>query len=167
MDRDWVAQPTYESERIGIDGTLSPVVLYDMKQPRFVEDREIGLMLSMADFHLDRGLPFVGLVRHTRGTGIVAAQHRKEFAEWLDARAEVLKRDDFAVVVVVPEAIYRAVLRVVYRFRTPPIRTTTVPDIAGAARAVREELTRFGSAIEPETESFLATISTYPPPPSA
>lgn len=166
MDRDWVAQPTYESERIGIDGTLSPVVLYDMKQPRFVEEQEIGLMLSIADFHLDRGLPFVGLVRHTRGTGIVPAPHREAFAEWLDMRAEALKRDEIAVVVVVPEAIYRAVLRVVYRFRTPPIRTITVQNVPEAAGAVRRELQRIGPSIKPETASFLETLSTYPPPSS-
>lgn len=167
MERDWEAQPTYESERIGIDGTLSPIVLYDMKRPRFVEDEEISLMLSIADFHLARGLPFVGLVRHTRGTGIVPARHRNTFADWLDHREGSLKRDDFAVVVVVPEAIYRAVLRVVYRFRTPPIRTITVPDIPSAAKAVRDELKRMGSGIAPETDSFLATLSTYPPAPSA
>lgn len=167
MDRDWEAQPTYESERVGIDGTLSPVILYDMKQPPVLEDREVELMLSIADFHLERGRPFVGLVRHTKGTGILAVHHRSAFAGWLDARREALKRDDCAVVVVVPEAIYRAVLRVVYRFRTPPVRTITVPDIPSAAKAVRDELTRMGPGIEPETESFLATLSTYPPPPSA
>jgi len=159
MDWDWGARPTYASERLGIDGTLSPVVLYDMKQPRLIEDHEIDLMLGIGDFHLDRGLPFVGLVRHHRGTGVIAARHRKSFADWLDSRWDTLRRDDFSVVVVVPEAIHRAVLRVVYRFRTPPIRTTTTPDIPSAADAVRAELARMGQAIGPVTEGFLRTLA--------
>ncbi|MDH4283168.1 MAG: hypothetical protein OEV36_10990, partial [Myxococcales bacterium] len=102
MDWDWNADPAYESERIRIDGTLSPVGFCDMKLPRQVEDREVDLMLSLADFHLEKGLPFIGLVRHQRGTGVIGARQRNTFAEWLDARHEALKRDDFGVVVVVP-----------------------------------------------------------------
>jgi len=160
MDWDWDANPTYESERIRIDGALSPAILYDMKLPRQVEDHEIGLMLSLADFHLNRGLPFAALVRHERGTGVIAARHRKAFADWLDARRDMLQRDDFGVVIVVPEAIFRAVLRVVYRFRTPPIRTITTPDVAGATAAVRTELTRMGLAITPGIEAFLDDVPT-------
>lgn len=159
MNWDWGARPTYASERLGIDGTLSPVVLYDMKQPRLIEDHEIELMLGIADFHIARGLPFVGLVRHQRGTGVIAARHRKTFIDWLDAHRDDLKRDDLSVVVVVPEAIYRAVLQVVYRFRTPPIRTRTTADIASAAEAVRAELTRMGQPIGPVTEGFLRTLA--------
>ena len=62
MDWDWGARPTYESERLSVDGTRSPVVFYDMKQPRLVEDSEIELMLGMVDFHIENGRPFVGLV---------------------------------------------------------------------------------------------------------
>lgn len=159
MDWDWGARPTYESERVGIDATLSPVVLYDMKQPRLIEDHEIDLMLGISDFHLERRLPFVGLVRHQRGTGVIAARHRKTFADWLDLRSDALKRDDFSVVVLVPEAIHRAVLRVVYRFRTPPIRTTTTPDIQSAANAVRAELVRMRQAIGPVTDGFLRALA--------
>ncbi|MGB8331534.1 MAG: hypothetical protein WCE62_15515 [Polyangiales bacterium] len=159
MQRDWGAKPTYESERIRIDGTLSPLVLYDMKLPRQIEDQEIGLMLSIADFHLERGLPFLGLVRHQRGAGVIAARHRKAFADWLDDRRERLARDDFAVVIVVPEAIVRAVLRVVYRFRTPPIRTLTSPDAAGAAEAVRTELARMGHEITPQIAALLERLA--------
>jgi len=155
MDWDWDVTPTYESERIRIDGTRSPVILYDMKLPRQVEDHEIGLMLSIADLHLDRGLPLVVLVRHERGTGVITAPHRKTFADWVEDRSEVLKHADFAVVIVIPEAIFRAVLRVVYRFRTPPFRTVTTSDVPGAAAAVRGELTRIGQPIAPEIDAFL------------
>lgn len=155
---DWEARPTYESERIRIDATLSPAVLYDMKLPRQVEDHEIDLMLSLADFHLENGLPFVALVRHERGTGVISARHRKTFADWIDARREALKRDDFSVVIVLPEAIFRAVLRVVYRFRSPPLRTLTASDVATAAATVRAELIRLGRPVTPGIERFLASI---------
>ena len=155
MDWDWDASPTYESERIRIDGSVSPAILYDMKLPRQVEDHEVGLMLSIADRHLDRGLPFVALVRHERGTGVIAARHRKAFADWLEDRRDALKRDDFGVVIAMPEAIFRAVLRVVYRFRTPPVRTITTSDVPSAAAAVRSELRRMGLPITPEIEAFL------------
>ena len=158
MDWDWDANPTYESERIRIDGTLSPAILFDMKLPRQVEDHEIGLMLSLTDHHLDRELPFVALVRHQRGTGVIAARHRKAFADWLEDRRDALKRDNFGVVIVMPEAIFRAVLRVVYRFRTPPIRTITTPDVSSAASAVRIELRRMGQMITPEIETFLDSV---------
>jgi hypothetical protein len=158
MDWDWDARPTYESERIKIDGALSPAVLYDMKLPRQMEDHEIALMLSIADHHLDRGLPFVALVRHQRGTGVIAARHRKAFADWLEDRREALQRDNFGVVIAMPEAIFRAVLRVVYRFRTPPVRTVTTPDVPTAAAAVRSELRRMGQPVTPDIEAFLDAV---------
>ena len=155
VDWDWDARPTYESERIRIDATQSPAVFYDMKLPRQVEDHEIGLMLSLADWHLEKGLPFVGLVRHMRGTGVISARHRKAFSDWLEEKREKLGRDDFGVVVVMPEAIFRAVLRVVYRFRTPPLRTVTTPDVPSACDAVRAELIRIGQPVTPEIDAFL------------
>ncbi|TFH30618.1 MAG: hypothetical protein E4H00_04855 [Myxococcales bacterium] len=158
MDWDWDANPTYESERITIDGSHSPAILYDMKLPRQVEDHEIRLMLSIADHHLDRGLPFVALVRHERGTGVIAARHRKAFADWLEDRHEVLTRDNFGVVVVMPEAIFRAVLRVVYRFRTPPLRTVTTSDVPSALAAMRLEFRRMGQPITPDIETFLDAV---------
>ena len=159
MDWDWDATPTYESERIRIDGSASPAVLYDMRLPRQVEDREIGLMLSIADHHLARGLPFVALVRHQRGTGVIAARHRKAFADWLQDRREALQRDDFGVVIVMPEAIFRAVLRVVYRFRTPPLRTITTSDVPSATAAVRSELRRMGQPMTPAIDTFLDSLA--------
>lgn len=159
MDWDWEAQPTYKSERIGVDRRFSPVVLYDMKQPRLLEDDEVDLMLSIADLHLDRGQPFVALVRHQPGTGVIGARHRKAFSDWLDLRRDELKRDDVALVVVVPEAIFRAVLRVVYRFRTPPIRTITVSDLDSAAAAIRGELLRTEQPISGEIGGFLSSLS--------
>lgn len=158
VDWDWGARPTYESERIRIDATLSPAVLFDMKLPRQVKDHEIGLMLSLADYHLDEDLPLVALVRHQRGTGVISARHRKSFADWLEARRAALARDDFSVVVVLPEAIFRAVLRVVYRFRTPPVRTLTTPDVSGAVDAVRAELERIGQPVTREIERFLDSV---------
>jgi hypothetical protein len=158
MDWDWDANPTYESERIRIDGTQSPAILYDMKLPRQIEDREIRLMLSIADHHLDSGLPFIALVRHERGTGVIAARHRKVFADWLEDRSEALKRDNFGVVIVMPEAIFRAVLRVVYRFRTPPLRTITTSDVPSATAAVRSEFRRIGKSITPGIETLLDSV---------
>ena len=155
VDWDWDARPTYESERIRIDGTQSPLVFYDMRLPRQVEDHEIALMLSIADRHLEQGLPFVCLVRHQRGTGVISGRYRKTFADWFDQRRDLLEREDFSVVVVVPEAIFRAVLRVVYRFRTPPLRTLTAPDVPSACDAVREELARIGRAVTPEIDTLL------------
>jgi hypothetical protein len=152
---DWDANPTYESDRIRIDGTLSPVIFYDMKLPRQVSDEEIRLMLSIGDFHLDRGRPFLGLIRQHRGTGVIAARHRKAFADWLDGHREAIEHADFGSVIVMPEAIFRAVLRVVYRFRTPPMRTITTPDVPSAAAAVRSELTRIGQPITQELDAFL------------
>jgi hypothetical protein len=159
MDWDWDATPTYESERIRIDGSASPAILYDMRLPRQVEDHEIGLMLSIADHHLARGLPFVALVRHQRGTGVITARHRKAFADWLEDRREALQRDDFGVVIVMPEAIFRAVLRVVYRFRTPPLRTITTSDVPSATAAVRSELRRMGQPMTPAIETFLDSLA--------
>jgi hypothetical protein len=158
MDWDWEARPTYESERIRIDRTASPVVLYDMKLPRQVEDQEISLMLSLGDFHLEKGIPFLALVLHERGTGVISARHRKAFADWLEARRDALDRHDFGVVVVIPEAIYRAVLRVVYRFRTPPLRTLTSPDISSAVTAARTELARMEQPVTAKIEGFLDSI---------
>jgi hypothetical protein len=159
MERDWHTDPTYRSERIVIDGTLSPVVLYDMKLPRQLEDAEIALMLSIADFHLDRGLPFIALVRHRRGTGVIPARHREAFADWLELRRERLQRDDVSAVVSMPEAIFRAVMRVVYRFRAPPLRTITTSDMEGAAEAVRKELLRIERPITPEIEALLERLN--------
>jgi hypothetical protein len=158
MDWDWDANPTYESERIRIDGTQSPAILYDMRLPRQLEDHEVGLMLSIADHHLDRGLPFVALVRHQRGTGVIPARHRKAFADWVEDRRVAMNRNNFGVVIGMPEAIFRAVLRVVYRFRTPPLRTVTTSDVPSAAAAVRSELRRMGEPITPAIETFLDSV---------
>jgi hypothetical protein len=158
VDWDWNVNPTYESDHIRIDGSHSPAILYDMRLPRQVEDQEIALMLSIADYHLDRGLPFVALVRHQRGTGVIAARHRKVFADWLEERRDALAGEDFGVVIVMPEAIFRAVLRVVYRFRTPPLRTVTTSDVPSAAAAVRSELRRMGATITPDIEAFLDSV---------
>lgn len=159
MDWNWDAKPAYESERIRIDGSLPPLVYYDMKLPRQVDDQEAALMLGIADFRIDRGQPFLGLVRHHRGTGVIAARHRSLFASWLDERGDDLDRSDRAVVVVMPEAIFRAVLRVVYRFRTPPLRTITTPDVPGAVDAVRAELARMGQPVTPRIDAFLQKLT--------
>ena len=159
VDWDWDARPTYESERIRIDTTRSPVVLYDMPLPRQLEDHEVNLMLSIADARLEKGLPFVGLIRQRRGTGVISARHRKMFADWLDARRDKLSKADFSVVIVMPEAIYRAVLRVVYRFRSPPLRTVTSPDIDAARDAVLAEIGRLRLPVSPDIESWLDGLS--------
>lgn len=159
VDWDWDTRPTFESERIRIDAAYSPAILYDMRLPRQVEDYEIGLMLSLADHHLARDLPMTALVRHQRGTGVISARHRKAFADWIDQRGDRLERDDFSVVVVMPEAIHRAVLRVVYRFRTPPLRTLTTPDVPSATDLVRTELRRMSQPVTPVIEAFLEQLA--------
>jgi hypothetical protein len=158
MDWDWDLSPTYESERVRIDASSTPAILYDMKLPRRIEDHEVGLMLGIADHHLDRGLPFVALVRQQRGSGVISARHRKAFGDWLEERRDALQRSNFAIVIAMPEAIFRAVLRVVYRFRTPPLRTITTSDVSSGAAAVRSELRRMGEPITPEIETFLDSI---------
>lgn len=158
MDWDWDANPIYESDRIQIDGTLSPLVVYSFKLPRQVTDEEIQLMLDLADFHLKRNLPYVALIELRRGTGIIVARQRRMFADWLDARRQELQRDDYSTVVVLPEAIFRAVLRVVYRFRTPPIRTLTAADASAAADAARSELDRMGQLVTPGIEAALERL---------
>jgi hypothetical protein len=158
-DWDWEAKPTYESERVRIDATCSPAVLYDMKLPRKLEDHEVGLMLDLAEYHLEQDRPFLALVRQRRGTGVISARHRKVFSDWLDDRRAALARDDVAVIVVVPEGIFRALLRVVYRFRSPPLRTSTTPDVGGAVEAMRSELVRIGQPVLPRTEAFFARIT--------
>ena len=157
-DWDWEARRIYQSDRIRIDAGSPPVVLYDLKLPRLLADEEVGLMLSVADHHLERGLPYLALVRLERGTGVIAARHRRMFAEWLEARGAALSRDDFGAVVVVPEAIFRAVLRVVYRFRPPSLRTLTTPDVPGAVAVMRSELGRMGQPISASVERLLASL---------
>lgn len=159
MDWDWDANPIYESERIRMDGTHSPLVVYSYKLPRQITDEEIQLMLNLADFHLDRNLPYLALIELERGSGIIAARQRRMFADWLENRREQLQRDDCSTVVVVPEAIFRAVLRVVYRFRTPPIRTLTAANTASAADAVRGELERMGQPVTGKIDAVLRRLA--------
>ena len=87
VDWDWVANPTYESERIRIDVANSPAVLFDLRRPRQLEDHEVALMLSVAEHHIEAGKPQITLVRHRRGTGVISARHRKHFADWLEAHS--------------------------------------------------------------------------------
>lgn len=155
MDWDWDANPIYESERIRMDGTRSPLVVYSFKLPRQITDDEIQLMLNLADLHLERNLPYIALIELRRGSGIIAARQRRTFADWLEDRREQLHRDNYSTVILVPEAIFRAVLRVVYRFRAPPLRTITSADASGAADAVRSELERMGHRATPEIEALL------------
>ncbi len=115
-------------------------------------------MLSLGDLHLERDLPQIALVQLERGSGIIAARQRRMFADWLEKRSEKLGRIDCIAVVVVPEAIYRAVLRVVYRFRAPPIRTITPADADGAVAAVRNELERMGHTVTPGIEALLRRL---------
>ena len=158
MSWNWDERPIYESERIRMDGTHSPLVVYSFKLPRRITDDEIQIMLDYADLHLERGLPYIALIMLQRGTGIIRAHQRRMFADWLEQRGGELRRDGFSTIVVVPEAIFRAVLRVVYRFRTPPIRTLTVADVGDAAQAVREELQQIGQPVTTELDSFLRSL---------
>ena len=158
LNWDWEASPTYESDRIKIDATHSPAVLYDMRRPRQLEDREVSLMLSLADLHLDAARPFIALVPHQRGTGVISGRHREAFSQWIEDRRGRLQRDDFGVVIVMPEPISRAVLRVVYRFRQQPLRTLTTPDLASAADVFRVELSRIGYPATPGVNALLRAL---------
>lgn len=159
MDWSWDERPIYESARIRMDGTHSPVVVYTFKAPRLVSDEEVQLMLNVADLHLERGLPYIALIALRRGSGIIGPQQRRMFAEWLDEHREALAREDFCTVIVVPEAIFRAGLRVVYRFRNPPIRTITASDEKDAVTAVRQEMARMRKSIGPELEAALEAFA--------
>lgn len=159
MSWNWDENPIYESERIRMDTSRSPLVVYSFKLPRQVSEDEIEMMLDHADLHLDRGLPYIALVELRRGTGILGARQRRMFTDWLEQRRDDLRREDFCTVVVVPEAIFRAVLRVVYRFQNPPIRTITAADSRDAAEAVRDELIRIDHPVSPETEQFLRKLA--------
>lgn len=159
VDWDWDRNPTYESERLRIDATHAPLVFYDMRLPRQLQDSEVALMVSLANLHLAQDRPMLSLVRHEQGTGVISARHRKAFADWLEDHREALQRDDFAVVLVLPEAIFRAVLRVVYRFRSPPLRTLTTSDVPSATETIRAELARIGFATPPELGAFLDALA--------
>lgn len=117
------------------------------------------MMLDLADLHLEQNLPYVALIELQRGSGIIAARQRRMFADWLESRSEKLQRDDFSTVVVIPEAIFRAVLRVVYRFRAPPLRTLTASDGRSATDAVRNELERMGQPVTPGIETSLERLA--------
>ena len=51
----------------------------------------------------------------------------------------------------------------VYRFRVPPIRTITVPDIESAVAAARTELARTGHEVSPELDAFLEELEAARP----
>ncbi len=161
MTWDWDANPIYESERIHIDVTNSPLVVYRYKLPRQITDDETRLVLGLADFHLERNLPYLALVTLQRGSGIIPLRQRQMFADWLEDRCDQLNRVDCSAVILVPEAIFRAVLRVVYRFREPPMRTITAADHAGAAAAVVSELERMGEPITAEIEAVLRRLGSW------
>lgn len=158
VDWDWEANPTYESDRILIDASSSPAVFYDLKLPRQLEEHEVALLVSVAEYHLEHNRPFLLLIKHERGTGVISARHRKVFADWLEAHRDELARDDFSLTIVLPEAIFRAVLRVVYRFRTPPLRTITVSDLPSALERMRSELARIGQPTSPSIEAFFDRV---------
>jgi hypothetical protein len=76
----------------------------------------------------------------------------------MPTRLYELNRANCGVVILIPEAIFGAVLRLVYRFREPPIRTITAVDHAGAAAAVLSELERMGEPVTPEIEAALRRL---------
>jgi hypothetical protein len=155
MDWNWDESPLYDSERIRLDARLSPLVVYRFKLPRQVANHEVQLLIDLANLHLDRELPYVAVVLLERGTGIISARQRRMFADWLDERRQDLRRENYSTVIVVPEAIFRAGLRVVYRFQSPPIRTLTVADFPSAAHAARRELERMGEPVTAQMDALL------------
>lgn len=163
VTRDWGRDPVYESRAVRIDARFPPVVLFDYKAPRQVADEEIQMMLDLADDHLERGATYIAVVGLRRGNGLIVARHRKMFADYFERRRRALDRDNVYAVVMTPEAIFRAAVRVVYRFRVPAMRTLTVPDAASAADAVTRELHRIGEPPTEELAKFLGWLGrTYP-----
>ena len=163
MSRNWAGDPVYESRAVRIDARFPPVVLFDYKAPRQVSDEEIQMMLDLADDHVERGATYIAVVGLRRGKGLIVARHRKMFAEYFERRRRALDRDNVCAVVMTPEAIFRAAIRVVYRFRAPAMRTLTVPDAASAAEAVTRELHRIGEPPTDELATFLSWFGrTYP-----
>ncbi len=151
--------PVYENAALTLNAIREPVLYADFRAPREVSSEDVQAMLDLSDRCLSRKGAFVPLIRLRKGTGVISAQARTMFADWIEARAQELRRPDVCLVIVVPEAIFRAVLRVVYRFRAAPIRTITVPDIDSAVHAVRDELAEMTQPLTPELEQFLASIS--------
>ena len=159
MKHDWDANPVYESAYVKIDASLSPLVILDYKRPRKITAEEVDLILSVADHHLDRKLPYVAFARLHSGTGVLASLQRRMFADWLEVSGTRLQRENVCTVVVTPEPIFRAVLRVVYRFRSPPIRTLTASDVSSAIDLVRTELEHMGERMTPAMEKALLGLS--------
>ena len=149
----------YESAALALDASHGPLLYADFKAPRDVTEQDVQALLDMSDQFLSGSRPFLPLIHLRKGTGIISSQPRRMFADWIESRAAELGRDDVCAVIVVPEAIFRAVLRVVYRFRAAPMRTITVSDIDGAADAALSELARMAQPATPACKSFLATIS--------
>ena len=159
MKHDWDANSVYESAHLTVDASLSPLVIFDYKRPRKITADEVELILSVADHHLDRKLPYVAFVRLRSGSGVLASLQRRMFADWLEVRGTRLQRDNVCTVVVIPEPIFRAVLRVVYRFRSPPIRTLTASDVSSAIDLVRSELEHMGECMTPAMQTALVGLS--------
>jgi hypothetical protein len=151
--------PFYENAALTLNATHEPVLYADFKAPRDVSADDVQAMLDLSDRFLSRQAALVSLIHLHKGTGIISSEARRMFADWIERRAKELRREDVFVVIVVPEAIFRAVLRVVYRFRAAPIRTITVPDIDAAADAVRSELATLAQPLSPELERFLASLT--------
>ena len=155
---NWQTNPVYDSDSVRIDSRVAPIVHCEFKSPRDVTDDEIQMFLDVADQHILNGDPYLALVGLRPATGIVSARHRKMFADWLVEREKELQQENVCTVVVIPESIFRAVLRVVYRFRVPPLRTVTVPSMQAALDAARTELVRIGHELTPELTSFLDSL---------
>ncbi len=159
MEWDWDETPIYESDRMRMDASLSPLVIYEYDQPSKITSDEVELMLSLGDHHLARNLPYCALIILKSGSGILGASQRRLYVDWLEARGTALERDDFSTVIMMPEAIFRAVLRVVYQFRKPPIRTLTAATPNAAAQLVHSELQRMGIPITTDIEATLSGFS--------
>lgn len=154
-----MATPFYESDAVRVDGRAPPVVLFEYRSPAAVTDAEVHMILDLGDQRIKDGEAYLPIIVPHVGTGLLRPRHRRMFSDWLFDREAQLSRTNLSSIVVVPERLVRALLRIVYRFRAPTLRTLTVPDLESAAAAARKELTRMGERSNSDIEKFLATLS--------
>ena len=149
----------YESEALRVDGRYPPVVLFEFRSPPTLSDEEVQMILAIGDERIEAGDPYVSIAVPRLGSGLLRPRHRKVFSDWLFARERELGRENLSSVVVIPDRMLRALMRIIYRFRAPTIRTVTVSDLEEAANAARQELARMGQPSSAGIEAFLTALA--------
>ena len=149
----------YESETLRVDRRYPPIVFFEFRSPPTLSDEEVQMILAIGDEHIEAGDPYVSIAVPRLGSGLLRPRHRKVFSDWLFARERELGHKNFCSIVVLPDRMLRALMRIIYRFRAPTIRTVTVSDLEGAANAARQELARMGEPSSARVEAFLTALA--------